>query len=86
MDVGSAGALLATVREALARGMKLEAVLPAMTSNPARLLRLSRKGRIAAGNDADLVVLDDRYAAHTVMVRGEIHVQDGTVVRPGTFE
>ena len=44
-----------TLRDALARGMALEAVLPAFTSNPARLLRLTRKGTIAAGHDADLV-------------------------------
>ena len=87
MDVGSAGALLATLREALARGIALEAVLPAFTSNPAKLLRLARKGTIAAGNDADLVVLDDaRARVQTVLVRGEIHVQDGTPVQRGTFE
>jgi beta-aspartyl-dipeptidase (metallo-type) len=66
--------------------MKLETVLPALTTNPARLLRLSRKGKIAVGNDADLVVLDDEYAAHTVVARGEIHVQDGTLAQRGTFE
>jgi beta-aspartyl-dipeptidase (metallo-type) len=86
MDVGSAGALLASLREALARGLKLEAVLPTMTSNPAKLLRLSRKGTLAAGNDADLVVLDPRHEIQTVLVRGEIHVQDRTVVQRGTFE
>ena len=58
MDVGASGALLDTLREALARGMALEAALPAFTANPARLLRLAGKGTIAAGADADLVVLD----------------------------
>jgi beta-aspartyl-dipeptidase (metallo-type) len=86
MDVGSAGALLATVREALARGLALEAVLPAVTSNPAKLLRLSRKGKIAAGNDADLLLLDASGAVHTLLVRGEIHVRDGSPVLRGTFE
>ena len=33
----------------LARGQPLERVLPAFTGNPARLLRLQRKGRLAAG-------------------------------------
>jgi beta-aspartyl-dipeptidase (metallo-type) len=86
MDVGSAGALLATLRDALARGMTLEAILPALTSNPARLLRLSRKGNIAVGNDADLVVLDEQHHVQTVLVRGEIHVQDGAAIQRGTFE
>ena len=86
MDVGSAGALLETLRDALARGMTLEAMLPALTSNPARLLRLSRKGTIAVGHDADLVVLDEQHRVETVLVRGEIHVQDGTALQRGTFE
>jgi beta-aspartyl-dipeptidase (metallo-type) len=86
MDVGSAGALLATVREAIERGLALETVLPAVTSNPAKLLRLSRKGMVAAGNDADLVLLDAQGAAHTVLVRGQIHVRDGAPVLRGTFE
>jgi beta-aspartyl-dipeptidase (metallo-type) len=86
MDVGSAGALLATLRDALARGLALEAVLPAVTSNPAKLLRLSRKGIVATGSDADLLVLDASAKVHTLLVRGEIHVRDGAPVLRGTFE
>ncbi|HKS54213.1 MAG TPA: beta-aspartyl-peptidase [Steroidobacteraceae bacterium] len=86
MDVGSSGALLETLRAALARGLALEAVLPALTTNPAKLLRLARKGTLAPGNDADLVVLDEQHRADTVVVRGEIHVKDRTCVRRGTFE
>jgi beta-aspartyl-dipeptidase (metallo-type) len=86
MDVGSAGALLATLAEVLARGLPLAAALPAFTSNPARLLRLAGKGRIAAGADADLVALDATGAARTVIIRGEVHVRAGAAVRRGTFE
>jgi beta-aspartyl-dipeptidase (metallo-type) len=86
MDVGSAGALLETVREALERGLAFEAVLPTVTSNPAKLLRLKRKGTLAAGNDADVLVLDANGAVHTLLVRGEIHVRDGAPVLRGTFE
>jgi beta-aspartyl-dipeptidase (metallo-type) len=86
MDVGAAGALLATLRESLARGMTLEAALPAFTSNPARLLRLARKGTIAVGNDADIVILDEKQCVQTVLVRGKIHIEDGTAVQRGTFE
>jgi beta-aspartyl-dipeptidase (metallo-type) len=86
MDVGSSGALLETLRAALARGLALETALPAFTTNPAKLLRFARKGGLAAGNDADLVVLDEEYRADTVVVRGEIHVKDRTCIRRGTFE
>jgi len=86
MDVGSSGALLETLRGALARGFTLETVLPAFTANPAKLLRLARKGVLGADSDADLVVLDGQYRADTVLVRGEIHVKDRTPIRRGTFE
>ncbi|MGH8188505.1 MAG: beta-aspartyl-peptidase [Steroidobacteraceae bacterium] len=86
MDVGSTGAMLETLREALAGALPLEAILPALTSNPAKLLRLARKGMIAAGNDADLVVLDSEHRADTVLVRGETHVQDREAIQRGTFE
>jgi beta-aspartyl-dipeptidase (metallo-type) len=86
MDVGSAGELLKTLGELVATGLPLEQALPAFTSNPARLLRLAGKGEIVAGGDADLVALDAQGRAHTVIVRGEVHVREGAAVRRGTFE
>jgi beta-aspartyl-dipeptidase (metallo-type) len=86
MDVGSAGALLETLRALLAGGLPLEQALPPFTSNPARLLRLAGKGAIAAGADADLVALDATGAAHTVIIRGRLHLRDGVIVRRGSFE
>jgi N-acetylglucosamine-6-phosphate deacetylase len=47
-----------------------EAVLMAST-NPARLLRLDqRKGAIAPGLDADLVVLSERLTVEATMIEG----------------
>ena len=86
MDVGHSGALLQTLRELLDRGIALEDALPAFTSNVADLLRLSGKGRIAAGADADLVVLDATGAVTDVFAGGRPHLRDGAVVRRGTFE
>jgi beta-aspartyl-dipeptidase (metallo-type) len=86
MDVGEPAAVGATLSELLAAGQPLERVLPAFTSNPARLLMLSRKGRLAPGADADLVVLDEAGGVADVMARGRWHVQEGRVVARGTFE
>lgn len=86
MDVGDAGALLATLAEVVARGVPLERALPAFTANPAQLLRLAGKGRIAVGADADLVALDDAGAAHDVVAGGVVHVRGGSRIRAGTFE
>jgi beta-aspartyl-dipeptidase (metallo-type) len=86
MDIGMPGALLATLGELVRRGVALHDALPAFTSNPARLLRLGGKGRVAAGADADLVVLDEALAAREVIVRGCLHVHRGEVIRRGQFE
>ena len=86
MDVGDAGALLASIADLGAAGVPLEQALPAFTSNPARLLRLPRKGVVEVGGDADLVALDAGGRAHTVIARGAVHVRDGALVRRGTFE
>lgn len=86
MGVGESGALLETLRDVLARGVPLERALPAFTSNPARLLRLAGKGRIEAGADADLLVLDENGTAHDVIAGGVVHVRGGQIERRGTFE
>ena len=86
MEVGAPGALSATLAELLRRGVPLESALPAFTSNPARLLRLARKGRIAAGADADLVALDAHGAVRDVIAGGVFHLRAGTLVQRGNFE
>jgi len=86
LDVGQPAAVGATLRDLLAAGQPLERVLPAFTSNPARLLMLERKGRLIPGADADLVVLDGAGGVGDVMARGRWHVQEGRVVVRGALE
>jgi beta-aspartyl-dipeptidase (metallo-type) len=86
MDVGRPSSLIETLAGLVTCGQPLERVLPPFTSNPARLLRLARKGHLGAGADADLVVLDDRGGAVDVMARGRWHVRGGRAVVRGTFE
>jgi beta-aspartyl-dipeptidase (metallo-type) len=86
IDVGSPSALATTLKQLLECGQPLDRVLPAFTTNPARLLMLPRKGRLIAGSDADLVVLDDEGGIQDVMARGRWHVRAGSPVVQGTFE
>lgn len=86
MDIGSPGSLAATLTGLLQKGVPLDSVLPAMTSNVARLLRLHGKGIIDVGASADFVVLDDRHRVTDVMVAGTWHVKDGKQEIAGTFE
>jgi beta-aspartyl-dipeptidase (metallo-type) len=70
-DVGDPATLLAELVDAVSReGLPLDQALPSVTSNPARILRLARKGRLAAGMDADVVLLDRDLAVRHVMARG----------------
>jgi beta-aspartyl-dipeptidase (metallo-type) len=86
MEVGTPGGLLGTVQELLHRGLPLERVLPAFTSNVASLLRLPRKGTLAVGADADFIVLDENTGIRDVMLGGLWHLREGKSVRRGTFE
>lgn len=86
MDIGSPTCLAATLKAALAAGMLLEDVLPAFTANVAQLLRLRRKGRIAPGGDADLIVLDSHNDIVDVMANGRWHVRNGVQQIYGQFE
>lgn len=62
----------AALRNLLAfTGRPLEELLPALTENPARLIGVfDRKGSIADGKDADLVVLDGENRVDMVFTRG----------------
>ncbi len=86
MGIGDPAALALTLKTLLASGEPLERVLPAFTRNPARLLRLARKGEISVGADADLVALDSHGGIADVMALGRWHVVDGAVQVHGTFE
>jgi beta-aspartyl-dipeptidase (metallo-type) len=86
MDVGRPSALAETLRLLLERGQPLARVLPAFTSNVARLLLLPNKGHLVTGADADLVVLDEHGGVRDVMALGRWHIQEGRSVLRGTFE
>ena len=60
-------------------GHTLDFVLPLVTTNPARVLKLDKKGCLVEGRDADLVILSrDTLEIRDVIARGKRMVVDGT--------
>lgn len=86
LDYAKASALPKTLKALLDSGRSLETVLPAFTSNVARVLRLSGKGSIAKGMDADLIILGKDHNPSSVMARGRWHFKEHQVIIKGTFE
>ena len=60
--------MVALVRDGI---LPLESALQLVTANPARNLSLRRKGRIAAGCDADFVALNEDLSIHSVYAKGK---------------
>ena len=86
MGFASCSAMDDSLKNLLDNGLPVETVLPLFGSNVARLLKLHRKGHIAEGCDADLVVLDQDNAVASVMARGAWHVSNKKQVLSGLFE
>ena len=87
LGVGSSATILENIKDAVRKGLPLEKVIKPVTSNIASLLKLKGKGRIAAGYDADLVLLDERSLDLVGLVaKGRILVRDTKAVVKGTFE
>lgn len=65
----------------LEHGHALAEVLPLVTANPARVLKLARKGRLDQRQDADLLVLArDSLEIKHVFARGQCLLRDGRLI------
>lgn len=81
------GSLYAALRAIVRQGiLPLSEAVRLITENPAASLKLPGKGRVAAGYDADLVVLDNELNIRHVFAKGRAMVRDYAVVVKGVFE
>ncbi len=67
---GEVRALWAAVKTLVHEDFPWEKVLRLVTTNPARVLGLPQKGRIAVGYDADFLVLDENCEIRITVARG----------------
>ena len=88
LGVGNASCLLKELRGLVNRaGLPMELALKPLTANPARILKLNRKGRILPGYDGDLCLLcENDLSLHTVIAKGQLMVSEGRPVVKGTFD
>jgi N-acetylglucosamine-6-phosphate deacetylase len=69
---GSATTQLAMIRNYVKWGFPITTPLKMSTAVPARIIGETRKGTLRAGNDADLVLMDDQAQLALVLIRGKI--------------
>ncbi|WP_404406024.1 beta-aspartyl-peptidase [Jeotgalibacillus malaysiensis] len=88
LQLGKVSSLFKAVHESItAEGLELSAAISVITKNPAKILKLSQKGEIAAGKDADIVLLDQRnFQIDSVFAMGKPMVMNNKAVVKGTFE
>jgi beta-aspartyl-dipeptidase (metallo-type) len=70
----------------LEEGISIETALKTVTSNPARILKLHRKGQIKVQKDADLLILDESLELNSVIAIGKWMMKDKNLVRKGNYE
>jgi beta-aspartyl-dipeptidase (metallo-type) len=88
LGICSVSTLYGEVKECIkTHNLKIEDAIKVITSNVASVLKLSNKGSIDAGKDADLVLVnEDSLEIDTVIAKGKIMVENGEPIAKGTFE
>lgn len=81
-DLARRGGVDYAVRKAVALGLDPVAALRLATLNPARYFQLRRRGAIAPGYVADIVLVDDlqNFKAHTVIKAGQVVAKEGQML------
>lgn len=88
LRVGKVETLFKEVKEAVVdEKVPFEKAVRVITTNPAALLKLKNKGKIAKGFDADVVLLEENsLEIDTVIAKGNIMLEDKELKVKGIFE
>lgn len=84
--MGKVSSLFEVLVALINSGLPLEQVLPLVTSNAARVLKLKTKGGISETHDVDFVLLTDNFNIDKVWSKGQLLVDEGNALKWGTFE
>ncbi|WP_226682439.1 beta-aspartyl-peptidase [Sutcliffiella horikoshii] len=88
LQLGRVTSLFKEVKDAiLEEGVQTADALKVITENPAKVLRLTSKGTLEVGKDADLVILNDAtYEIEAVIALGQKMMWNKKLLVKGTFE
>ena len=88
LGVGKVTSMYRELKDAVQTdGVALEDALMPVTANPAKLLKLAHKGKIAEQADADLILADaETLELETVMAKGVLMILQKKILVKGTFE
>jgi beta-aspartyl-dipeptidase (metallo-type) len=87
IGIGKSTSLIKAIKECVFReNIPLETAIRAITTNPAKILKLKNKGKIVISMDADLCLLDENLDVDTVLAKGKIMVRDKKAIVYGIFE
>jgi len=86
LTVSSEKDLYRKFRDLVLKGLLgIEDALRPFATNAAEFYRLARKGRIAEGKDADILICDTGLGLETVIAGGRTMMRDGKLLARGTF-
>lgn len=85
LTVAGFDSLLSEIRDLL-KDLPLESVWPLVSSNVASLLKLSGKGELKIGYDADFLLMNDSMEILSVCALGKLMIHHNEVLIKGTFE
>jgi len=88
LGIGKVTSLYKEVRDAImVEKVSIEEAIKVITSNPADILKLNRKGYIKEDMDGDIVLLDKNdLSIRTVIAKGKVMILNGAIKVKGTFE
>ncbi|HMM12948.1 MAG TPA: amidohydrolase family protein, partial [Bacteroidales bacterium] len=87
LEMGLLSSLFNEMRDIVQREkLGLTTALRTVTANPARVLKLGNKGRIAVGADADICLIDSQLNLRSVIAMGQWMMRDGKMLKKGTYE
>jgi len=87
LEIGYPKSVLIELIDAIVKeNLEIEKAIKVATSNVADILKLYNKGRILAGKDADLALLDKDFNIVHLIANGEIMTRDYQMLKKGSYE